>query len=245
MTENELYHHGILGMKWGVRRFQPYSSTGPRKGGATGKEIGEAARKPTRAERKAEKKLAKKREKNLAKARKAKEAKQKEEEANEKIKNAIAKSGSAKLIEKNANMFTTAELRDLKDRINLKAELRDISNRETNKKVDRFISYLKSSDSFMNTSISLYNSIAATSNSYLQNHGKLTRDNYMGPISKDIKKPVTRATDKGAANYRSYLKNPNAATKYFTDDEIRDLSKRAVAISLIEKNLSQKNNKTP
>ncbi len=47
--DTELYHHGIKGQKWGVRRFQPYSYTGPRKGGKIGKEIGLAGKKAGKA----------------------------------------------------------------------------------------------------------------------------------------------------------------------------------------------------
>lgn len=48
-----LVHHGILGQKWGIRRFQPYSNV-PRGSGEGGKEVGLAAR----AEKKRQKNIA-------------------------------------------------------------------------------------------------------------------------------------------------------------------------------------------
>lgn len=61
VKQNELYHHGILGMHWGIRRFQPY----PKDYNGDGKEVGKALRAQKRAEKKATKDETK-RQKNIS-----------------------------------------------------------------------------------------------------------------------------------------------------------------------------------
>lgn len=55
IRSSNLQHHGILGMHWGIRRFQPY----PKGYRGNGKEVGKAAKKGLKGRRKADVKIPK------------------------------------------------------------------------------------------------------------------------------------------------------------------------------------------
>lgn len=149
VNNNELYHHGILGMRWGIRRFQPYSVTGPRRSGKEGKEIGAAARSGNNSsapslstsQRKAKIKAIRK---ETAKREKAEYAVQKKEERAEqrrvktraefeKEKHKVLMSGNYQEIlnfnDKHRGEITTNELREAINRINAENDLKKMAPR--------------------------------------------------------------------------------------------------------------------
>lgn len=113
LSDDELYHHGILGMSWGKRNGPPYPLTGADKKFAKA----EAKRKKEK-ERQLEKMQA-----GLKKARKAKRRADKKmrkqlmkEEKKLKKKQQLLERDNYKEIMKNSGLFTTQELREIKER---------------------------------------------------------------------------------------------------------------------------------
>lgn len=157
-----LAHYGILGMHWGIRRFQNKDGSltaAGRKRAGVGDKTGNARHKPSSA-----KKLAKQRAAALEKARQAKAAK-KEYEANK--EKALAK-GSAADVLKFKGDLSNKELQDAFNRINLERQLSQIAASDIVTawdKVDKVANKIGKLTDYTNKGVNAWNAFAKINNS--------------------------------------------------------------------------------
>ena len=162
----ELYHHGILGQKWGVRRFQYADGTltpAGRKRYRVDSE-GNLVEK-TRSERKTEAKQA-----HAAKVEEQKQRRlEREKETLEKKKERIAASRDPQMIYDNKDLFTFQELNDLYNVMQKEKQIKEmIPKGETY--MDKVRSFSKNAGDMANAidnGAKFYDSIAKVSNSIL------------------------------------------------------------------------------
>ena len=160
-----LAHHGILGQKWGVRRYQNPDGTLTAAGRKRYRvdEEGNIVEK-TRQERRAEAKQAKK-DKAEAKRLRRLEI---ENETQEKKKERLLKERDITEIYKNREMFTTQELTEIYNRYNMERNISNLIPKEKEKSysdtVDKLTKNIQSTANLVNAGTNAWNAFAKINN---------------------------------------------------------------------------------
>lgn len=128
ILEDELSHHGVLGMSWGKRHGPPYPLGGVDK---------RVARAEAKRKREKERRL-KKLQKAAKKARKLKKREEKQAADIQKKKQKLVKNGDMDAIKKNAKLFTNEELQYIVERDEAKRSILGKKERDEQARLEDF-----------------------------------------------------------------------------------------------------------
>lgn len=183
MENSALTHHGIPGMKWGIKRYQNADGSLT----AAGK-----------------KRRKKQQMKNLEKARKARAEKKEQELATAEKRKAILNGRSAKDLYDNADLFTTKELQDAYFRLQLEQNIKNLSPRDVNSgksKTQKAIDAMKTTADAIDKGSTLYNNIAKVHNAFSSNKWKTIGGENKSKEQEAIEKVVKSGTADEISKY--------------------------------------------
>ena len=243
--ENDIEHHGVLGMKWGIRRYQPYSLI-PRKSGKNGKLIGDAKKKakssnkPVVSKTASSKKVVdvkKSRNQKSAEAKakaeqEAKTARQRKESLDK-----LIKTGDAKSIYERRSEMTQKQLQDAVNRLNTEKQLRAIvaeqnpSKLNSNiKKLSDIMDQVNKVNTAVNTGVNAYKTIKSIQ--------KMTKDSSSNQKKKELEELISDSKKLSEISERRKELSPKQLQSF--NDRIREEKKLDKYISALEEQESHK-----